>query len=115
MACRPSSSPRASTCMTCPAGRSRRWRRAALPSGRPQAEHEMGCGMICPWCMHCGAYDEDYFFDEDRYCGICARQMPRGRDGWLAAFAALTPAMLETVEFELNKIAWSKSGLKPEV
>ncbi len=71
--------------------------------------------MICPWCMHCGAYDEDYFFDDERYCGICAHQMPRGREGWLAAFEALTPEMIAVVEAELNKIASSKSGLQPEV
>ncbi|MHB8576219.1 MAG: hypothetical protein ACYDCQ_12910 [Dehalococcoidia bacterium] len=71
--------------------------------------------MICPWCMHCGAYDEDYHFDGERYCGICGQQMPRGRDGWVAAFAALTPDMIAVVESELNKIASSKSGLKPEV
>ena len=71
--------------------------------------------MICPWCMHCGAYDEDYVFDAERYCGICAGQMPRGREGWLAAFAALTPAMSAVVEFELNKIGSSKSGLQPEI
>ena len=71
--------------------------------------------VICPWCMHCGPYDEDYLFDAERFCGICAQQMPRGRDGWLNAFAALTPAMIAVVEQELNKIGASKSGLKPEV
>ncbi len=71
--------------------------------------------MICPWCMHCGSYDEDYFFDEERYCGICANQMPEGRDGWLAALHGLTPAMIAVVESELNKIGASKSGLQPEV
>lgn len=65
--------------------------------------------------MHCGAYDEDYLFDAERYCGICAQQMPRGREGWLAAFTALTPEMIAVVEQELNKIGASKSGLKPEV
>ncbi len=71
--------------------------------------------MICPWCMHCGPYDEDYVFDAELYCGICAQQMPRGRDGWLAVFEALTPDMIRTAEFELNKIGWSKSGLQPEI
>src|SRR5438094_226146 len=65
--------------------------------------------------MHCGAYDEDYYFDDERYCGICGNQMPRGRDRWVSAFEALTPEMLAVVETELNKIAGSKSGLKPEV
>lgn len=71
--------------------------------------------MICPWCMHCGPYDDEYLFDAERYCGICARQMPRGREGWMAAFAALTPEMIAVVEQELNKIAASKSGLQPEI
>ncbi len=71
--------------------------------------------MICAWCMHCGPYDEEYVFDAERYCGICGQQMPRGREGWLAAFVALTPEMIATVEQELNKIGWSKSGLQPEI
>ena len=74
-----------------------------------------GASVICPWCMHCGAYDEDYMFDDERYCGICARQMPRGREGWLAAFATLDEDKIVVVEQELNKIGSSKSGLKPEV
>ena len=71
--------------------------------------------MICPWCMHCGPYDEDYVFDAERYCGICAGQMPRGRAGWLRAFDQLTPEMVAVVESELNKIASGKSGLQPAV
>jgi hypothetical protein len=71
--------------------------------------------VICPWCMHCGPYDEDYVFDDERYCGICARQMPRGREAWLQAFEVLTPEMAGTVEHELNKIGWGRSGLQPEV
>ena len=71
--------------------------------------------MICPWCMHCGAYDEDYVFDEERYCGICANQMPHGRDGWLQVLRALTPDMILVAETELNKIGASKSGLQPEI
>ena len=71
--------------------------------------------MICPWCMHCGAADDEYVFDAERYCGICANQMPRGRDGWVAALRELTPEMLQVVELELNKIGWSKSGLQPHI
>ena len=74
-----------------------------------------GAGVICPWCMHCGAADDEYMFDDERYCGICARQMPRGRDGWLLAFATLDAGKIVVVEQELNKIGSSKSGLKPEV
>ncbi len=65
--------------------------------------------------MHCGPFDEDYVFDEERFCGICANQMPHGRDGWLSAFEGLTPAMIATVETELNKIGSSKSGLEPQI
>jgi hypothetical protein len=65
--------------------------------------------------MHCGAYDEDYVFDNERFCGICANQMPRGREGWLQALRALTPEMVLVVETELNKIGASKSGLQPEI
>ena len=65
--------------------------------------------------MHCGPYDEDYVFDAELHCGICANQMPRGRDGWLQAFDALTPETIRTVEVELNKIGSSKSGLQPGV
>lgn len=71
--------------------------------------------MICPWCMHCGPFDEDYVFDDERYCGICANQMPRGREGWLSAFEGLTSEMIVVVETELNKIGSSKSGLQPEI
>jgi hypothetical protein len=65
--------------------------------------------------MHCGAYDEDYVFDAERFCGICGQQMPRGRDAWLRALNELTPEMTAVVEHELNKIAWGRSGLQPEV
>ncbi len=71
--------------------------------------------MICPWCMHCGPFDEDYVFDEERYCGICANQMPGGRDGWLSALEGLTSAMIAFVETELNKVGSSKSGLEPHI
>lgn len=72
-------------------------------------------GVICPWCMHCGAANDEYSFDAERYCGICANQMPRGREGWLAALEGLTPEMISIVEYELNRIGWSKSGLQPEI
>lgn len=65
--------------------------------------------------MHCGPYDEEYVFDAERYCGICAQQMPRGREGWLKALEELTPQMIGVVEHELNRIGSSKSGLQPEI
>jgi hypothetical protein len=71
--------------------------------------------VLCPWCLHYGAEDDEYLFDAELYCGLCAQQMPRGRDGWLAAFGRMSPEMLSYVEEELNKIAVSKSGLQPDL
>lgn len=70
--------------------------------------------MLCPWCMHCGAEDSEYYFDAELYCGICARQMPRAEDDWLAAWRAIEPAWITFVEQELNRIGASKSGLRPQ-
>jgi hypothetical protein len=70
--------------------------------------------MLCPWCMHYGAEDEEYLFDEDLFCGICAQQMPSDEAGWIEAFRAFNAEMISYIEQELNKIAVSKSGLRPE-
>lgn len=67
--------------------------------------------MICPWCFHCGADDEDYSFDWELYCGICAQQHPRTPSMWQRALAELTPANMVFVEQALNRIGASKSGL----
>jgi hypothetical protein len=71
--------------------------------------------MLCPWCMHYGAEDDEYVFDDDLYCGICAQQLPESDDTWAAAFRAMTPEMLTAVEQELNRIAVSKSGLRADL
>jgi hypothetical protein len=65
--------------------------------------------------MHYGAEDEEYVFDRELYCGLCAQQMPRGQPGWMAAFGRMNPEMLSYVEEELNKIAVSKSALQPDL
>jgi hypothetical protein len=64
--------------------------------------------------MHCGAEDEEYYFDAELYCGICAQQMPRSDAEWLRAWRAADPAWLVYIEQELNRIGGSKSGLRPE-
>ena len=69
--------------------------------------------MLCPWCMHYGAHDEEYRFDRERYCGICAQRFPRTEELWLRAWDACDPAWYEFIEQELNKIGASKSGLDP--
>jgi hypothetical protein len=69
--------------------------------------------MLCPWCMHCGAEDEEYVFDDEWYCGICAQQMPRTDADWLRAQRALDRAAFAYIEQELNRIGASKSGLRP--
>lgn len=70
--------------------------------------------MICPWCLHYGSDDEEYLFDEELYCGLCAQRMPPDQAAWTAAFRAMDAEMLSYVEEELNRIAVSKSGLRPE-
>src|SRR5437016_2495244 len=67
--------------------------------------------MICPWCFHCGAEDDEYVFDRELYCGICAQQHPRSDDDWRRAFGAMEPAWSVYVEQSLNRIGASKSGL----
>ena len=69
--------------------------------------------VLCPWCMHCGAEDDEYYFDNELYCGICAQQMPRGDEDWLRAFRAIDPSWIIFIEQELNRIGASKSGLRP--
>lgn len=71
--------------------------------------------MLCPWCLHYGSEDEEYLFDDELYCGICAQQMPSEPEQWAAAFRAMDANMLSYVEEELNKIAVSKSGLQREL
>lgn len=70
--------------------------------------------MLCPWCMHCGADDDEYVFDEELYCGICAQQMPYGAEEWLRAFQSMDPTWDRFVEQELNRIGAGRSGLRPE-
>lgn len=70
--------------------------------------------MLCPWCMHCGASDDEYFFDREGYCGICAQRFPRKEEDWLRAFRAMDREWLVFVEQELNRIGGSKSGLDPQ-
>lgn len=69
--------------------------------------------MLCPWCMHCGASDDEYAFDREGYCGICAQRFPRTDDAWLQALRAMEPASMVFIEEELNRIGASKSGLDP--
>jgi hypothetical protein len=71
--------------------------------------------VLCPWCMHCGAVDDEYLFDAELYCGICAQQMPQTEAEWTAAFRAMSSEALSYVEEELNRIAASKSGMRPEL
>jgi hypothetical protein len=69
--------------------------------------------MICPWCFHCGAEDDEYYFDRELYCGICAQQFPRSDDDWAAAFHGAGVESFVYVEQSLNRIGASKSGLDP--
>ena len=69
--------------------------------------------LLCPWCMHYGAHDAEYSFDDELYCGICAQQMPRGQAQWVEAYTRMDPAWYEHVERELNRIVGSRSGLPP--
>lgn len=71
--------------------------------------------MLCPWCLHYGAHDDEYIFDDDLVCGICAQQVPRTPRGWQEAFAVSDPAWIEEIERELNAIISSRSGLPPEM
>lgn len=71
--------------------------------------------MICPWCFHCGADDDDYVFDSELYCGICAQQHPRTQVRWEQAYDELDPANIVFVEQSLNRIGASKSGLDAAV
>jgi hypothetical protein len=65
--------------------------------------------------MHYGAEDEEYLFDRELYCGLCAQPMPHDEPAWMEAFRGMSPEMLSYVEEELNKIAVSKSGLQPDL
>jgi hypothetical protein len=69
--------------------------------------------MLCPWCFHCGAEDDEYYFDRDLFCGICAQQMPRTDPEWRRVFEEAEPAWYAYVEQSLNRIGASKSGLNP--
>ena len=71
--------------------------------------------MLCPWCMHYGAEDDEYLFDEELYCGICAQQIPETQQTWITAFRGMNATMLSVVEEELNRIAVSKSGMQREL
>lgn len=71
--------------------------------------------MLCPWCLHYGVEDDEYLFDDELYCGICAQQFPESDDAWTAAFRAMDVEMLPYMEQELNRIAGSKSGIRPEL
>jgi len=68
--------------------------------------------MLCPWCLHYGAEDDEYLFDEELYCGLCAQQLPQTDADWLVALQAMDATGLSYVEHELNRIAVSKSGLQ---
>ena len=70
--------------------------------------------MLCPWCFHYGAEDEEYLFDSELYCGLCAQQIPQDSAGWTEVLHGLSPEGISYVEQELNTIAVSKSGLRPE-
>jgi hypothetical protein len=65
--------------------------------------------------MHYGPEDEEYSFDDELYCGICAQQMPRSQAQWDAAYRAMEPSWYEHIERELNHIISSRSGLAPPV
>jgi hypothetical protein len=67
--------------------------------------------MLCPWCMHYGAEDDEYVFDDELYCGICAQQVPRDPETWRAAHQAMEPGWYVHIERELNRIISSRSGL----
>jgi hypothetical protein len=71
--------------------------------------------VICPWCLHYGSEDEEYMFDEELYCGICAQQIPQTPGAWTEAFRAMDAEMISYIEQELNKIAVSRSGLRPDL
>lgn len=62
--------------------------------------------------MHYGSEDDEYLFDEELYCGICAQQLPQSEEAWTQAFRQMDTTMLSCVEEELNRIALSKSGLQ---
>lgn len=63
--------------------------------------------------MHYGPEDDEYVFDDELYCGICAQPMPRGEDEWRRAYAQMDPGWYEHIERELNRIISSRSGLSP--
>lgn len=71
--------------------------------------------MLCPWCLHYGAEDEEYLFDAELYCGLCAQRMPDSDDEWARALLDMDDNALASIEQELNHIAVSKSGLPPEL
>jgi hypothetical protein len=71
--------------------------------------------MLCPWCLHYGAEDEEYLFDSELYCGLCAQQPPDSDEDWERALLAMDGVALSYIEEELNHIAVSKSGLQPEL
>jgi hypothetical protein len=63
--------------------------------------------------MHYGPEDEEYVFDGELYCGICAQQMPSAPAAWEEAYRQMDPAWYEHIERQLNKIISSRSGLPP--
>jgi hypothetical protein len=71
--------------------------------------------MLCPWCMHYGAEDDEYVFDEELYCGLCAQRTPENDEQWAEALRGMDMTALASVEEELNHIAVSKSGLQPDL
>src|ERR1700686_5381624 len=71
--------------------------------------------MLCPWCLHYGAEDQEYLFDSELYCGLCAQQPPDSDGDWERALLAMDQVALSYIEEELNHIAVSKSGLQPEL
>jgi hypothetical protein len=62
--------------------------------------------------MHYGPEDEEYLFDEELYCGLCAQQIPETQHAWTDAFRRMDANMIGVVEEELNRIAVSKSGMQ---
>lgn len=63
--------------------------------------------------MHYGPEDDEYVFDAELYCGICAQQMPASPTGWDEAYRQMDSAWYEHIERELNKVISSRSGLSP--